>query len=130
MAIAICLVYESQGQQPKEISNSIGMKMVFIPKGTFMMGSPTSGEGRNDDEVQHEVTITRDFYLGAYEVTQSQYKRVMGHNPSKFQDAVVDHVNEDLPVDFVRWQDAVEFCARLTAMDQKNISGRVYRLAT
>jgi formylglycine-generating enzyme required for sulfatase activity len=106
------------------------MKMVFIPKGTFMMGSPPSEEGRNDDEVQHEVTITRDFYLGAYEVTQSQYERVMGHNPSKFQGAVVDHVNEDLPVDFVGWQDAVEFCARLTAMDQENISGKVYRLPT
>ncbi|MCE2809166.1 MAG: SUMF1/EgtB/PvdO family nonheme iron enzyme [Planctomycetaceae bacterium] len=82
MAIAMCLVYETLGQEPKEISNSIGMKMVLIPKGTFMMGSPTSEEGRNDDEVQHEVTITRDFYLGAYEVTQSQYERVMGHNAS------------------------------------------------
>lgn len=44
MAIAMCWVYETQGQEPKEISNSIGMKMVFIPKGTFMMGSPTSEE--------------------------------------------------------------------------------------
>ena len=85
LAIAMCLVYETLGQQPKEISNSIGMKMVFIPKGTFMKGAPTSEEGRKDDEVQHEVTITRDFYLGAYEVTQSQYKRIMGSNPSRFQ---------------------------------------------
>lgn len=129
MAIAMCLVYETLGQQPKEISNSIGMKMVFIPKGTFMKGAPTSEEGRKDDEVQHEVTITRDFYLGAYEVTQSQYKRIMGSNPSRFQGVVCDF-NEELPVDSVRWEDAVDFCNKLNQTEPHHLFGRVYRLPT
>ncbi len=73
------------------------------------MGSPTGEEGRNDDEVQHEVTITNDFHLGAYEVTQSQYKKIMGNNPSQFQGEKADF-NEDLPVESVSWEDAVEFC--------------------
>jgi formylglycine-generating enzyme required for sulfatase activity len=49
-------------QTDKEITNSIGMKLVLISKGTFMMGSPESEEGRNEDEVQHEVTLTKDFF--------------------------------------------------------------------
>ncbi len=58
-------------QPPKEITNSIGMKLVLIPKGTFMMGSPESEKGRDkDDETQHEVTISKDYYLGVIEVTQ------------------------------------------------------------
>ena len=61
-----------QSQPPKEITNSIGMKLVLIPKGTFMMGSPKSEEERQDDETQHEVTISKDYYLGVTEVTQGQ----------------------------------------------------------
>ena len=73
-------------QTPKEITNSIGMKLVLIPKGTFMMGAPESEEGRDkNDETQHEVTISKDYYLGVYEVTQAQYEKVMGKNPSHFQ---------------------------------------------
>jgi formylglycine-generating enzyme required for sulfatase activity len=58
----------------KQIENSIGMKFVLIPGGSFLMGSPTDEEGRDDDEHQHEVTLSRDFYLGVYEVTQAQYE--------------------------------------------------------
>ncbi|MFM9065441.1 MAG: formylglycine-generating enzyme family protein, partial [Pirellula sp.] len=61
-------------QSPKEITNSIGMKLVLIPKGTFMMGSPESEEGRREDETQHGVTISKDYYLGVHEVTQAQYE--------------------------------------------------------
>jgi formylglycine-generating enzyme required for sulfatase activity len=76
-------------QSPKEIANSIGMKLVLIPKGTFMMGSPESEEGRQENESQHEVTISNDYYLGAYEVTQTQYQTVTGNNPSCYQGALV-----------------------------------------
>ena len=129
MAIAIGLACECLGQQHKEITNSIGMKMVFIPNGAFKMGSPLSEQERNADEVQHEVTISRDFYLGAYEVTQSQYKRIMGSNPSRFQ-GVVSDFNEELPVESVRWEDAVDFCNKLNQTEPHNLFGRVYRLPT
>ena len=57
-------------QSAKEITNSIGMKLVLIPKGTFQMGSPIEEEGADDDEAQHQVTISKDYYLGMTEVTQ------------------------------------------------------------
>ena len=68
----------------KEITNSIGMKLVLIPKGEFTMGSPKTEKDREDDELEHHVTLRKDFYLGVTEVTQSQYQKVMGRNPSHF----------------------------------------------
>jgi formylglycine-generating enzyme required for sulfatase activity len=72
-------------QSEKEITNSIGMKLALIPKGTFMMGSPESEKGSEANEVQHEVTLRKDFYLGVTAVTQAQYQTVMGYNCSDFQ---------------------------------------------
>jgi formylglycine-generating enzyme required for sulfatase activity len=120
-----------QAQSPKELTNSIGMKLVLIPKGTFMMGSPESEQGRDkDEETQHEVTISKDYYLGVYEVTQTQYEKVMGKNPSHFQGAIVGNENTDLPVDNVSWEDAVEFCKKLSDLPEEKKTGRVYRLPT
>jgi formylglycine-generating enzyme required for sulfatase activity len=119
-----------QAQPPKELTNSIGMKLVLIPKGTFMMGSPESEQGRNEDETQHEVTISKDYYLGVYEVTQAQYEKVIGKNPSHFQGAIVGNENADLPVDNVSWEDAVEFCKKLSDLPEEKKTGRVYRLPT
>lgn len=62
----------------KVITNSTGMKLVLIPKGTFTMGSPIEEEGADNDEQQHQVTISKDYYLGVTEVTQGQYEKVMG----------------------------------------------------
>jgi formylglycine-generating enzyme required for sulfatase activity len=59
-----------RAQSPKTITNSIGMKLVLIPKGTFQMGSPIEEEGADGDEAQHQVTISKDYYLGMTEVTQ------------------------------------------------------------
>ena len=64
-------------QLPKEITNSLGMKLVLIPKGTFQMGSPIEEDGAGDDKAQHQVTISKDYYLGVYEVTQALYEKVM-----------------------------------------------------
>ena len=58
-----------------------------IPKGKFLMGSPEYETGRKSDEIQHEVTITKDFYIGVLECTQRQYELIMGYNPAKFQSA-------------------------------------------
>ena len=69
---------------PKEITNSIGMKLALIPAGKFMMGSPKDEKDRNTVEEQHEVSITKPFHLGVYVVTQAEYEKVMGNNPSWF----------------------------------------------
>ena len=112
-------------QPPKEITNSIGMKLVLIPKGTFMMGSPESEERRDKNETQHEVTISKDYYLGVYEVTQAQYEKVMGKNPSRFQGAKVGNENADLAVENVSWDDAVEFCKKLSDLPEEKKAGRL-----
>ena len=117
-------------QPPKELTNSIGIKLVLISKGTFMMGSPESEEGRRENESQHEVTISNDYYLGAYEVTQTQYQTVTGNNPSCYQGALVGNQNADLPVENVSLDDAVEFCNKLSELPEEKKAGRVYRLPT
>lgn len=122
-------------QSPKEITNSIGMKLIMISKGTFNMGSSPAEEGVDHDERQHEVTISRDFYLGVYEVTQSQYETVMGDNPSYFQgDSLPDPLKvkdtSNFPVETVSWENAVEFCRRISALPAERAAGRVYRLPT
>jgi len=126
----LALLHPAKAQAPKEITNSIGMKLVLIPKGTFMMGSPETEKGRQENETQHEVTISKDYYLGVYEVTQAQYETVMGKNPSHFQGAIVGNENADLPVENVSWDDAVEFCKKLSDLPEEKKAGRVYRLPT
>jgi formylglycine-generating enzyme required for sulfatase activity len=106
----------------KEVqTNSIGMKFVLIPAGTFMMGSPQDEAGRKDDETLHKVTISEPFYLQSTEVTQGQWKRVMGNNPSKFTEC-----GDDCPVEDVSWVDAQKFIEKLNKMEGKN----TYRLPT
>ena len=131
-----------QAQPAKEITNSVGMKLVLITKGKFLMGSPPSEEGSEDDEKQHEVTISRNYYLGAYEVTQGQYLKVMGKNPSIFQGdkvaerhpttgrIVKDVDSSNFPVETVSWEESVEFCRRLSLLPEERKAGRVYRLPT
>jgi formylglycine-generating enzyme required for sulfatase activity len=126
----ISFLDQLHAQSPKEIANRIGMKLVLVPKGTFMMGSPESEQCRQKDENQHEVTISKDYYLGVYEVTQVQYEKVMGKNPSHFQGAIVGNENADLPVENVSWDDAVEFCKKLSDLPEEMKAGRVYRLPT
>ncbi len=78
-------------------------EMALIPSGTFIMGSPESEYKRNITETQHEVTISKPFYMGKYEVTQAEWKSVMRSNPSY-------HEGDDLPVEQVSWYDALEYC--------------------
>ncbi len=122
--------------RPKEITNSIGMKLVLIPAGKFMMGSPKDEKDRFDDEEQHEVEITKPFYMGVYDVTQAEYEKVMGKNPSYFsaagdgKDRVKDMDTTRFPVEMISWADAVEFCRKLSEMPEEKQAGRVYRLPT
>jgi formylglycine-generating enzyme required for sulfatase activity len=85
-----------------------GMECVWCPPGQFMMGSPTSERGRSSDEVQHEVVLTRGFFLAETECTQGQWESVMGGNPSFFK-------GTERPVEQVSWYEAVEYCRKLTA---------------
>jgi len=102
---------------PEEWTNSIGMKFRLIPAGEFWMGAvPGDDEAADDESPRHRVEITKPFYLGVYEVTQEQYERVMGNNPSYFK-------GSNLPVEYVSWNDAVTFCKKLSQMD-----GEIYRL--
>jgi formylglycine-generating enzyme required for sulfatase activity len=103
-------------------------KMAFIPPGTFRMGSPTNEMGRFTFEgPQTAVTISRGFWMGKYEVTQGEYLAVMGGNPSSFTG------DSNRPVEQVSWQDATNYCDRLT--QRERAAGRiptnsVYRLPT
>jgi formylglycine-generating enzyme required for sulfatase activity len=123
---------------PVELTNSIRMKLVLIPAGEFTMGSPADEvesfrrfDRRFKDEALHPVWISRPFYLGACEVTQDQYQRVMGENPSYFSKAGrAGSVNRGFPVERVAWEDAVEFCRRLSELPEEKEAGRKYRLPT
>lgn len=114
---------KSQPIQPgqRTFTNSIGMKFAYIPSGTFLMGSPTNEYERDDTEVQHEVALSRGYYMGVTEVTQGQWKAVMGNNPSSFKDC-----GHDCPVEYVSWDDVQAFIRRL---NQKEGTNR-YRLPT
>ena len=116
---------------PEITARSIGMKLVYIAPKTFMMGSPNTEEGHFRDELQHEVEITRGFYLGKYTVTQEEYTKLMGTNPSWFsstgggKEKVAGLETSRFPVEMVTWQDAKEFCRRLSARE-----GKEFRLPT
>jgi hypothetical protein len=100
--------------EPEIITTQVGqIKLKRVPAGTFLMGSP-AGEGSNDEHPQHEVRISRPFYLGVYEVTQDQYQVVMGRNPSEHKGS------GDLPVEQVSWLDAVKFCNTLSQREDLN----------
>jgi formylglycine-generating enzyme required for sulfatase activity len=112
----------------KVIVNSIGMKLAPIPAGKFQMGSPATEAERDLEEVPHEVVISRPFYLGVYEVTQAQYEKVTGKNPSFFKRN--SGGGPDHPVEQVRWGEAVQFCQRVSGLAGEKEAGRVYRLPT
>jgi formylglycine-generating enzyme required for sulfatase activity len=113
-------------------TNVINASLVWIAPGTFLMGSPTNEVGRELDEVQHPVTISRGFFVSKYLVTQGDFLALMGYNPSYFTGT---HGGTDLsrPVEQVHWYAAAAYCSKLTQTEQQ--AGRlptnwVYRLPT
>lgn len=95
------------------VSNRLGMRLVYIPPGSFEMGSPPTEKGRNPDEARHTVTLTRGFYLGQTEVTRAQWRQLMGGDPSGG-----DGCGPDCPVTQVSWEECLAFIARLNALEQ------------
>jgi formylglycine-generating enzyme required for sulfatase activity len=128
---------DTDTQRPAEaVTNSIGMKLVLIPAGEFLMGSPDTEDGRENDEHQHRVRITKPFYMGVYEVTQREYERVMGGNHSAFSrnsllKAEVQQFDTDqFPVESISWTDAIAFLQKLSELPEEKTAGRHYRLPT
>ena len=120
---------QESGPADQVQTNSIGMKLVWIPPGEFMMGSKNSPwqvtrrYGGNpvwyqNQHPRRKVTLTRGFWMGESEVTQAQYQAVMGSNPSRSK-------SNDLPVEMVSWHHAMEFCRKLSEKE-----GRTYTLPT
>ncbi|QDU60707.1 Serine/threonine-protein kinase pkn1 [Planctomycetes bacterium Pan216] len=105
------------------ITNTVGMKLALIPAGSFSMGSNSGPDG---EKPVHQVHISQPFYLGKTAVTQGQWTAVMGTEPWKGE-KYGEYVREgaDYPATYVSWEDAMEFCRRLSARD-----ARVYRLPT
>jgi formylglycine-generating enzyme required for sulfatase activity len=104
----------------------LSMEMLWVKPGTFEMGSPSSEKNRADDETPHTVTLSQGFYLGKHEVTQSEWEKVMGSNPSHFNGA-------DRPVERVSWTAVTSFCEKLTELERKAgrlPSGMSYQLPT
>jgi uncharacterized protein (TIGR02996 family) len=116
------------------LSNSIGLTLALIPAGTFVMGSPADEAERRPDEEQHDVALTQPFYLGVFPVTQEQYQKVMGSNPSHFsatgggKHRVRGLDTSHFPADSASWEEAVTFCTKLSALPAEKRAGRAYRL--
>lgn len=106
--------YANSSGFESDYTNSIGMKFMKIPEGEFMMGSSLDTEGRDSDESPlHKVTIKKPFYMGKFEVTQKQWREVMGSNPSYFE-------GDNLPVERVSWNDVQVFIKKLNEIEGTN----------
>ena len=121
----------SQAPAPlRSITNSLGMQLVPVPAGEFIMGAPKSEDSSTADErPQHTVRLTRSFYMSAYEVTQEQYARFLPEHRNAFAGATPE-TRASLPADQVTWAGAVEFCRLLSMEPAEKKAGRRYRLPT
>ncbi len=118
-------------------ANNILKLMVKCPAGTFLMGSPETELGRSKSETQHKVTLTKDFYIAKYTVTQEQFKNIMGFNPSFYggdgnpESDRIDKSRGDCPVENVSWYEAKDFCVKLNKFTEgKRPSGYKFDLPT
>jgi formylglycine-generating enzyme required for sulfatase activity len=118
VALAACGRGDRADRPPRDKAN--GIEMVLVPAGEFLMGSPDSEQGREPQEALHRVHVTRPFYLGVTEVTQKQWRDVMGTNPSHFASC-----GDDCPVERVNFHEVASFISRLNATTNAG-----YRLPT
>ena len=101
------------------VKNGISIDMVRVEAGTFTMGAtPEMKDPWDDEKPVHQVTLTNDYYIGKYEVTQALWQAVMGNNPSNFK-------GDNLPVEYISWDDCQEFISKLSS-----ITGKTFRLPT
>ena len=101
------------------VKDGICIEMVKVEGGTFMMGATSEMKNPNSNEKPvHQVTLTNDYYMGKYEVTQALWQAVMGSNPSEYK-------GDNLPVETVSWNDCQKFISKLNSL-----TGRMFRLPT
>jgi formylglycine-generating enzyme required for sulfatase activity len=106
----------------------LSIDMVWIAPGSFAMGSDALEGGREKDETRHQVRISKGFWMARTELTQAQWTAITGSNPSRFSDN-----GDSRPVEKISWQEAVDYCARLTDLARKGgslPSGYAFRLPT
>jgi formylglycine-generating enzyme required for sulfatase activity len=103
---------QKMGYRTNLISPVLGATFALISRGKFMMGSSSNEQGRYEDETQHEVTISRSYYMQTMEVTQGQWRKVMGMNPSHFSNC-----GDECPVEQVSWHDVQEFIRKLNQQE-------------
>jgi len=124
LSLIFCCIVSFQADAQKAgfaFSNSINLKFAYIPSGTFQMGSPLTESGRDDDESQHQVTISRDFYISTTEINQEQFQKIMGYNPSEYK-----NLGKNYPVDQVSWNECQKFVQKLNQKEKTT----TYRLPT
>ncbi|MCD4722658.1 MAG: formylglycine-generating enzyme family protein [Desulfobacula sp.] len=117
----ICFFHNPLFAQTNIYTNKLGMRFVLIPPGNFIMGSPESEKGRQWNEKRHKVIISKSFYLTETEVTQGQWEKLVGFNPSSFS-----NLGKTYPVDTVSWNECVEFIRVLNGWE----GTKKYRLPT
>lgn len=119
-----------------EFMNSLGMRFVLVQPGSFFMGSPEEESMRYPDEIQHAVEISRPFYIATCPVTQADFELLMEVNPSWFSPKgkgakiIRSKDTQRHPVESVTWDEAVDFCRRLSDYPEEKSQGRAYRLPT
>jgi formylglycine-generating enzyme required for sulfatase activity len=126
------------GNRTVDLNATVAMDMIWCPPGTFTMGSPLDEANRSTDETEHNVSLTRGFYLGKYEVTQTQYEAVMmGNTETNSTGHVISatpsnwHGNPNSPVEMVSWEDIQVFLTRLNELRAENLpTGWSYVLPT
>jgi formylglycine-generating enzyme required for sulfatase activity len=109
------------------LGGGVRMELAWIPSGEFIMGTPANEKDRGEKEVPHNVTLTKGFWMGKYEVTQEQWQRIMDNNPS-------DHKGTKLPVERVSWNDCQTFVKKMDEVFagawNNNEGGYMFRLPT
>ena len=112
----IAAVQKAEDVKTLTLPGGATMEMIYVAPGSFTMGSPSSEGGRDDDETQHRVTLTKGYWLGKYEVTQAQWRSVMGGNPSRFK-------GDNRPVENVSWGDCQQFIRKVNEAARRQFGG-------
>ncbi|HBC86550.1 MAG TPA: formylglycine-generating enzyme family protein [Lentisphaeria bacterium] len=117
-----CMSSEPAGDSFKAV-NSIGLALINVEPGEFTMGSD---QWTDDEKPVHKVKITTEFWIGKTEITQSQYEKISGKNPSLYE-------GSNAPAEQISWNDAIAFCTKLNELEKKEgrlPQGYIYRLPT
>lgn len=116
-----CIIHKGGVENKQRFTNALGMEFVFIPAGSFIMGSPESEYRRVKNEYQHKVTLSQGFYIQTTEVTQGQWEEITGNNPSHFLNC-----GDNCPVESISWYEVQDFIKKLNKMENT----QSYRLPT